>query len=1237
MKTQKRLISSISLCAVVLLLVITAANRLHAQAGVTASLSGTVVDPSGAVIPNAIVTLKNLTTNDTRQSQSNGSGDFTFSALPVGDYEIDIAAQGFQNFKEAGIHLDPGDQRSLRTLQLTPGAATQTVQVKEATEAITLDSGEASTLISAQDIQNLSVEGRDVTELLKILPGFAITNGNNNITNTTYDPSQVTVTGAYGSYSGEGTISSSVALLYNGVDVTDPGAYASMLQNINYDQVSEVKVQTSSIAADQAHGPIVINAVGISGGPRFHGSLYTYARTYQLDSTDWLSNYTNQPKPTDREVYPGFTLGGPVLIPGTGFNHSRRLTFFAGAEDYAQRNEYAYGNSSSAILSALVPTAGMRNGDFSQTQINQYLGPLVNSATYANLSQVPATGKNGAPLTNGQLGSNIDSVNQLLLNTLPLPNTATTSQGYNYIITNLVNNDLWQAQGRIDDAISDKNKLFIMYSTERGKAGVPQVEYYSPRGSMGGTNTPGGGLLSDLNTQIGSLNWTTLFSPTLTNEFYLSGAWFNNAFVAKNFSALTLNGAWKNQGLFNNGSKVIPEFQDYGYDGLPVNLYPDTTFGGIYAKKWVRTGGDNLTKVLGHHTFRLGFFAQMDTNHQVTPFVTTNGALDLYYFGETYNDPVQGTVHNTGKVGSGNGGNYLADFLEGGVFQYSQTNISPAPNVYFWDIAGYAQDHFRITPWFSIDYGVRLDHFTPWTDAHGVGIPVWMPSTYSTKQNPLLPGFLWHSVDRSVPASGLPSRWAFVEPRVGFAWDVYRNGNTVLRGGFGIYTAHDSSNDIETPASYSIGERSVQITGPILLSSVPSQGPSATAGNAFVPTQNGYGFFPDDDHQPQVYTYNLAIDQKTIFNSLLQISYIGNVSRHLLNNGSTQPTVLDDINALHVGALFGPDPITGVTYPIIGPPGTTTVSGLTTQEVNDFRPYPQYSHLYVARHNINTNYNSLQAIWNKQQGHFLYGVDYTFSKALGVLGADGNGTPADPFNYRNDYGPEAFDRTHIFNATYSYTLGDVVHKRFLAALANRWMISGITTMQSGGNIFAQNNPDFSIGGSLYVLGPNGESLTIPVSNTQLLGTPDVYLMPRQLCNPAVTRGPHQYVNGNCFALPVTTGVNGPYRMPYLHGPAFTDSDLTVQKAFHLGEGRALQFRFAAFNFLNHANTTFTSAVEPSNITLNYSNLVNGNTTTSAVPLPTALATATNTNAAVFGTAPLRTGRRISEMSLKFTF
>src|SRR5579875_1151196 len=228
-----------------LLGVLAVPHGLQAQ-GTTATLSGTVADATGAVIPNATVRLKNEATGDTRQSKSNAAGDFSFSAVPVGNYEVDVDMSGFQKFSQTGIHLDPGDQRNLHELHLQPGSSAQTVNVTAATQSITLDSGEQSALISQQDIQHLSVEGRDVTELIKILPGFAITNGNNNLNNSAYDPSQVNVTGALGSYAGEGTIVNSIALLSDGVDITDPGNYGGAIQNINYDEVSEVKVQTSS-------------------------------------------------------------------------------------------------------------------------------------------------------------------------------------------------------------------------------------------------------------------------------------------------------------------------------------------------------------------------------------------------------------------------------------------------------------------------------------------------------------------------------------------------------------------------------------------------------------------------------------------------------------------------------------------------------------------------------------------------------------------------------------------------------------------------------------------------------------------------------------------------------------------------------------------------------------------------------------------------------------------------------
>jgi len=221
--------------------------------------------------------------------------------------------------------------------------------------------------------------------------------------------------------------------------------------------------------------------------------------------------------------------------------------------------------------------------------------------------------------------------------------------------------------------------------------------------------------------------------------------------------------------VFKNGSVVQPTLEDYGYDGLPLLRTPDTSYGGIFAKKQVRIAGDNATKVIGQHTIRAGVFYQWDSNPQVAPFVNTNGTVNLYYIGETLTDPVQGLIHSTGPVGSGNGGNYLADFAEGMIFQYNQTNILPEPNLYFWNLSGYIQDHWRLTPRLTIDAGVRLEHLTPWQDSHNVGVATFTPAAYDANINPTLPGIQWHGQNSAIPNGGRPTRWGFVSPRVGFS------------------------------------------------------------------------------------------------------------------------------------------------------------------------------------------------------------------------------------------------------------------------------------------------------------------------------------------------------------------------------------------------------------------------------------------------------------------------------------
>lgn len=1251
------------------------ASHAFAQ-GTTATVGGTVTDTTGALIPQATVVLKNEALHDIRRTTSNSSGVFSFTALPVGTYDVTITATNFRPFEQTGIHLDPGDVRSVRDIKLTVGEASDTVEVTSASGTINTESGEQSALISSQDIQHLSVEGRDVTELLKILPGFAISRGGAGaFDNSSYDPSQVTVGGALGQYAANGTPVNGQALLSDGVDITDPGNFGQAIQNVNYEQVAEVKITTSSFTADTAHGPIVINAVGKSGGDKYHGSLYTFARTSQLNSTDWIAKYSGQAKPPDRYVYPGFTLGGPLSLPGTRFNHDHKLTFFVGAEDYAQRNAYAYGNAAAATLTALVPTAGMRNGDFSATQLGQYLGPaygvdpkggacsyngsLTGYIPDANICRVPVTAPDGSALVNGDISKTFDPLGKIILNDLPLPNTVSNGT-YNYITTNLIRNDIYQVHGRVDLAASERNHFFFNYGYENGVQGVPQNEYYSARGNLGGVNIPGGGLLSTTKSHLASVNYAHSFNASLTNEFYAAGAYFKQNFIAKTPSAIA-NNPYK--GAFNNGSVVQPTLEDYGYDGLPLLRTPDTSFGGIFAAKQVRIAGDDLTKTLGRHSFKVGVFYQFTSNPQVAPFINTNGTINAYYIPESVTDPIKGNVHATGAVNSGNGGNYLADVAEGIIFQYSQSNLAPEPNLYFWNLSGYVQDHWRLTTRLTVDYGVRFEHLTPWQDSHNLGIAVFNPAAYAAKSNLSAPGISYHGIDSSIPNAGRPTRPVFINPRGGFALDVYGHGGTVLRGGAGVYRAHDAYNDAYNENQTVLGFRTTTLTLPGTLSSISSYQKQVTAGSGFVADSNVYGFDQKDDEEPRVLTYNLAVDQKLPGKMLLEIAYVGNRSDKLLNDGSTQNTTLDDLNALPVGSLFGPQPnsrpdtasTAGKIFPIIAPVGggnNSSVGNLKQSIIDSYKKFPLYNHVFVPQHNTYANYNALQVGLIKQSANAIFNVNYTFSKALGILGIGGSSTysyPADPFNYQNDYSYLPFDRRNIFNASYSYTINHKFGNRFVGAAVNGFELSGISTYQSGANLPSTLFSNFGLGGSIAVqpgttatVGNNTSTCVAPanaqpnytcsisINNTTILGTPDVNLQPRLVGDPTATNKKlQQYINASAFSLPAL-GTNGAPKLGHLPGPGYFDTDLTAARRIKITDGTSVQLRLAAFNFINHANNTFT-VVNPANYTLNVSQASSAATVNQAL---------LNTNAssnAQFGYAPLKEGRRTLELGLRFDF
>ena len=1234
-----------------------------------ASLSGVVEDPTRAIIPGATVVLLNNASKAERSLHSNAAGAFTFAAVPSGDYTLTVQLTGFQKLLHPGIHLNPGDSLSLSDLTMVVCDVSQTVSVETNVAGLPLDSGQLSSTITTADLDQLSVVGRDATELEKILPGFAIRatvgGGGGASQNSAPDFTQVQV-GQPTPYASNGAPVAGLTLKLDGANLTDAGNFGANLQNINDSFVSEVQVQTSNFGADQSNGPVVIQAVTKSGTDKYHGSLYTFARTYQLNANDWLSKADGIARPNEYFVYPGGTISGH--IPGT-----KKLTFFAGAEEDAQRRVYAYGGAGSAIIHALVPTAAMRAGDFSQGSINNYLGPFAFGSgvpqaspaygvgTYGTLNTAPTVGDNNSTLANGNIAAFLNPGAMALVNgTLPLPTRATGTDGFNYDNLNLVNNNVSQFVGRIDYAISPRNLLFARYSFEKQRQGQPQVPYYSPTGSslMGAVNTPGYGVDNDVQVHSASANYVTIFTPTLTNELYATLTYFVESFDARQIAALQKSAInYPYNGAFDNNDTQYPQLGTYAvYGGLPLGLWPDYSLNPLQLQKLQPNIGDNLTKVWGKHTVKIGVFSQRTKNNQTATNPQTNGVIQNYYFGGagsyfadyngTYPDgsPAYGNPHF-------NSGNALANFFEGQIQDWHQQNYNPYTNLYFWNTDAYVQDTWHLASNLVVTLGARVSKMTAWEDKHNIGAAIFnaalVTSTANSTTNPI-PGLTWHGANASIPNAGVSAPPVYFEPRVGFSLDVFKNGRTVMRGGVGIYRFHDAVTDVtnQFQEAEDVRYTDLQGFGDNTLEGVntlhlnPKTYGNAGGTETFISPPTIYGLDPASNQEPVTNNYSLSVAQQLPGKVILQVSYVGNNSNDLMDNGTTQTVVLDDVNAIPIGTLFTATAAGKINakagYNACNPTGCTPqqAGALDTiynypgdKSIQNSRPYPEYNQIIVPEHNTFANYNGLQIEAIKQTGKFTFNANYTFSKALGILGsaADFNYTAGmDPFNIYNNYGPMNFDRTQVLNLSYAYQTGRFTSERLLGGFINGWLISGITNLQSGGNMQTgvSPSPDFYVQGNI---GAPGSGTGYAVNNTTILGTPDVSLQPVLTCDPRTGRAAHQYVNGSCFSLPAT-GTNGQFIFPYSHGPAFFNTDLALEKGFGLGRLGRLRFRYAAFNFLNHPLYSFgTNNASETTLQLN---------STSANPSPT---TATQPGGSPFGITEQKLGARLSEVSLKFDF
>ena len=1195
-----------SVCLVVFLCVLLVGVSPAFSQSIFATLTGVVSDPQGAVVVNAKITLKDALSGSSRDTTTNGDGYYTFASVPVGTYILTVDAPTFKQYQAKGVSLGGGEQRNLNVV-LAIGVAGETVQVdaENSTVAVT-DSGEKSFALETKELQSFTQVGSNAAEYIKIVPGFGISNGTQNKSNYNGQTIGINANGDSGSqsplnaaYSYNGLPTNSLDITADGAHVSDPGCNCDTPVNPNSDFVQEFKVLTSNFSAEEQKGPVVISSITKAGGSQFHGNAFFSARNHSLNANDWLNNFSGVKQPANAYYYPGGSVGGPVIIPGTRFNKNRsKLFFFTGYEYYNQTLD-------TGLLRATVPTSSELTGDFSPTSIagegtvtasGKAPGPL-NSAALAAFGGTKIPACTGTP--NGRC---IDPNMLALTKLFSAPNANPNSTaGYNYVQSEIFNQNNKQWVIRSDWSLSDNTKVFVRYNYQREVQQFPvglwwrntdQVPYPTPIQGRNRSDSLSGTL-------------THVFSQSMTNETVVAYTFvgFPNVFADPSKVSRT-NVGYNYKGLFQNGVAQIPSFGQFGPSEAALVFNPGGfeaggASSGLYANKYMPSVSDTLTKVIAKHTLKAGIFWERIRNAQPANNYT-NGLLQVSS-GNTYS-----------------WGNEYADLLTGNLSNYTESNKNRINDINYTTWEFFGQDSLKLTPKLTVEIGMRFTHFTPWIDGLGFGYSIFDLTQFNPSCASAFCGFEWHAKVPSVPVGGFPTRGLFYQPRLGAAYDIAGNGRTVVRGGWGRFYYHSGQFTNGLDASASVSTANLSPSNWVGSTGCPANPPAGSALFAAYLSCLNLSATPaspaavdsKDNNQPYTDSWSVNVDRVTPWQGLLEVAYVGNRSRELQN---TQGGAGSNINLVPFGAML-------------------TASNPGNANANLYRPLQGYGDLNLATNNLYGNYNAMQISWAHRSRYYTIQTNYTWQKALGIV------LPTvDPFNLTSNYGVQPTDRRQLFNAAYSVNLGDRVRvNHFVNGTLNGWQLSGITQIESGANITyggAYNvNTNYNMGlscvgaaclqsgaiipGSVSAANPTG----IAINNQSILGTNAQQLNPLVTCNPLSGRSAHQYVNGSCFSAPTTPGKNGPTMMPVAYGPEYFNSDLAVFKNFAMSESKSLQIRVQAYNFLNHPLYSFPNG---SNLTLQFTQ-----------DPATLKITQANAN---FGIATQKQGARTMEFAAKFYF
>ncbi|MFP5225986.1 MAG: carboxypeptidase regulatory-like domain-containing protein [Acidobacteriota bacterium] len=1075
-----------------------------AQAG-AAAISGTVTDSTGATVAGASVVVRNEATGVSQSITTDGNGFYSAEGLQVGSYSIDVKKTGFKTGVIQHVFVNPG-QRRAQNLTLEVGQVNSQVTVTADAEQVNTQSSESGGTISSKQIDNLMLNGRNFQTLAIAIPGVSSTAGADALNG--------------------GGLEGGTTLIVNGNSVeyttyTIDGTYnmnSGNLSNINIlpivDGIAEFSVLKDNYSAKYGlagSGQVVV--ITKSGTSAFHGSAWDYLRNNAFDANNYFSTTT---QPLHQNIF-GYTLGGPIIIPGLYNTHRNRKTFF-----FASNQWYAINQGQ--VSRGSVFSGAMRNGDFTGSPT------LKGNLTLDAHSQALLASEGKGNCITGPRTLNpscFDPVAVGIMNAyVPLPNNP--GGGFlNYINQGSLTTSQMDDQYRVDHQINQNNQLMGRVMYEQVKNGFPFD------------------------------NWNGLPYSTITDSFYTTAL---NALVrvSTNITPNVINVASVAEtydkpriqpnkgGTMPAGLSVIQAFPNAptlnripnvsisnGWSGNGIGTEPITASDGEGIVQ------DDLSWVHGNHVFQGGALYIFGIKRQN---VFTNPQGSFTFSGVHTGDPA-------------------ADYLLGLDATYSQASSQKLGSYHYRQGEAYIQDDWKVNPKLTLNLGLRYVYFSNDT-VSGDQVTSFNPAFYSSADAPVVnpngtlvvnsanqpltsSGTIANQLNGLVFAgkNGTPSGFftpvkTNLGPRVGFAYDVFGNGKTAVRGGFGMGYSRIPLEQIYN----AFGQNPPYNLSANVLNSLLSNG---AAGTAAAPTTQTLDNAPLSFTPSKIMSYSLTIEQQVARSMVASVAYVGSQGRNLMTfQGGYDFNFPLPVSAPSIAGCLPAGQAGAGNYNFDPCINAGTVSGDYT------RPYKGYSTMNNVYDEGSSNYNSLQSSLGYRAGNSQFSVSYTYGKVLATVGSHSpRGTtsqgaiPQNPRNFHAEYGPPSYDFTNDISGTWVYTIPGFAHSDLLkrTALSN-WSLGGLVLHQSG---FAM-SPGLSISTSGLATRPDQVS---PYRRTGRL---------------------QQWFDTSAYTAP-PYGFFGDASNGQVRGPAYTSLNTALYKTFPLAEQVRLQFRAEAFNLFNHPN------------------------------------------------------------------